>query len=146
MPQRQVDVDDVVLGHVADNAAELPQVAVQVDVVEVHRSRADRGDASDRLQQRRLAGTAGTDDRDELTRRNCERRGVEDRDLASTADLDALRELVDVDAKALALGLLRQCGVSIQSFMQGCGHCSSQDSTTVRSIVHSTTDRAILSK
>ena len=37
--ERQVGVDDVVLGHVAEHAAELPQVGVQVDAVEAHRSR-----------------------------------------------------------------------------------------------------------
>ena len=65
--ERQVGVDDVVLGHVAEHAAERPQVGVQVDAVEAHRPRGRRGDAGDRLQQRRLAGAARTDDRDELT-------------------------------------------------------------------------------
>ena len=71
--ERQVGVDDVVLRHVAEHAAERPQVGVQVDAVEAHRPRGCRGDAGDRLQQRCLAGAAGTDDRDELTSRQRER-------------------------------------------------------------------------
>ena len=99
--QREVGVNDVVLGHVADHAAELPQVGVQVDAVEAHRSRAGRGDAGDRLQQHRLAGAAGTDDRDELTGRDRERHRVQQRDLASTADPHPPGQLVDLDAEAV---------------------------------------------
>ena len=96
-------MDDVVLGHVADHAPELPQVGVQVDAIEAHRSRAGRGDTSDRLQQHRLAGTAGTDDRDELTSRDRERHGVQHRDLAPAADPNPSGQLVDVDAKTLGV-------------------------------------------
>ena len=92
-------MDDVVLGHVADHAPELPQVGVQVDAIEAHRSHAGRGDTSDRLQQHRLAGTAGTDDRDELTSRDRKRHGVQHRDLAPAADPNPSGQLVDVDAK-----------------------------------------------
>ena len=96
--ERQVGMDDVVLGHVAEHAAECPQVGVQVDAVEAHRPRGRRGDAGDRLQQRCLAGAARTDDRDELTGRQRERHGVEERQLASVADPDPPGQLVDVDA------------------------------------------------
>ena len=96
--ERQVGMDDVVLRHVAEHAAERPQVGVQVDAVEAHRPRGRRGDAGDRLQQRRLAGAARTDDRDELTSRERERHGVEERQLASVADPDPPGQLVDVDA------------------------------------------------
>ena len=43
-PERQVGVDDVVLGHVAEHAAERPRVGVHVDAVEAHRPRGRRGE------------------------------------------------------------------------------------------------------
>ena len=98
--ERQVGVDDVVLGDVAEHAAECPQVGVHVDAVEAHRPRDCRGDAGDRLQQRCLAGAAGTDDGDELTGRERERHGVKECHLASLADPDPPGQLVDVDADA----------------------------------------------
>ena len=94
-------MDDVVLRYVADHAAELPQVGAQVDPIEAHRSRGGRSHAGDRLQQRRLSGTADTDYGDELTGPDRERHGVQKGDLTSATDLDAPRQLVDFDAEAL---------------------------------------------
>ena len=109
-------MDDVVLRHVAEHAAECPQVGVQVDAVEAHRPRGCRGDAGDRLQQRCLAGAAGTDDRDELTSRERERHGVEERQLASLADPDPPGQLVDVDADAPGCDARRRASPWRRSF------------------------------
>ena len=98
--QREIGMDDVVLWHVADDAAELPQVRVHVNAIEAHRSRARRGNAGDRVQQRCLARAARTDDRDELPDGHRERHAVQERDLAPTPDPDAPRQVIDADAKA----------------------------------------------
>ena len=132
--KREVGVDDVVLGHVADHAAELPQVGVQVDAVEAHRSRAGRGDAGDRLQQHRLAGTAGTDDRDELTGRDRERHGVQQRRSrldrgpgpAGTARRRGRRSRgVGRSQRAPSCFSVPEANAAIPSFLQVRGHGSS---------------------
>ena len=76
-PKGQFGVDDVFLGYIAEHAAERPEVGVQVDAVVVHRPRGRRADPGDRLEQRRLPGSARTDDRDELAGAHGERRRVE---------------------------------------------------------------------
>ena len=62
----QVGMDDVVLGHKSEHAAEAPRIGVHVDAVEAHRPGRHRGDTGDRLEQRRLARAARTDDCHEL--------------------------------------------------------------------------------
>ena len=101
--QREIGVDDVVLGHVADHPAELRQVRVDVDAVEAHRARALRGDAGDRAEQRRLARTAGTDDGDQLSGGDRERHAVQQRDLAPTPHPDAPGQVIDADAEPSGL-------------------------------------------
>ena len=71
--ERQVGVDDVVLGDVAEQPPERVEVAVEVDAVEAHRPALRRTHARQRLQQRGLAGAAAADDRDELARADGER-------------------------------------------------------------------------
>ena len=118
--QGQVGVDDVVLRHVAEHAAEGAQVSVHVDAVEAHRPRGCRGDARDRLQQRRLAGAAGTDDRDELPSRDRERHGVQERQLVPVAEPDLPGQLVDVDADAASV----DCDVNmLHLFGHWCSSC-----------------------
>ena len=152
--QRQLGVDGVVLGDVADHAAELPKVGVHVDAVEAHRPSGGRGHAGDRLQQCRLAGTAGTDDGDELTWRDRERDGVEERDLASPAFLDRPGNGLHLDREAMAQATA-STGVVFLPFSaptspsSGAWSCAvivaSLDSTIGRTCMQSTTDRAILS-
>ena len=132
--ERQVGMDDVLLGHVAEHVAECPRVGVDVDAVEMHRARRrSRGEAGDRLQQGCLAGAAGTDDRHQLTSREGERHGVEERHLAPVADPDPAGQVVDVDADTSGwkAGQGRQGGFrsSVERcdsiFCIRCGHGSS---------------------
>ena len=103
--QREVGVDDVVLGHVADHAAELPQVGVQVDAVEAHRSRARSG----RCRRSPPAASSCRRRWDRRSRRARRRATANDtssrtRELASTADPHPSGQLVDVDAEAVRAG------------------------------------------
>jgi hypothetical protein len=100
-PEREFGVDDVFLRHVAEHAAERPQVRVHVDAVEAHRPRGRRADAGDRLEQRRLPSSARTDDCDELTSRHGERCTVEQGQLAAATRPHAPTQLVDLDANAV---------------------------------------------
>ena len=112
-------MDDVVLGHVAEHAAERREVGVQVDAVEAHRPRARGGDPGDRVQQRGLAGAARTDDGDELTRRDRQRHRIEERQLASVTDPDPPGQVVDVDAHTPRRGATRRGGlVPVQRCLQ----------------------------
>ena len=97
----QVGMDDVVLGHKSEHAAEAPRIGVHVDAVEAHRPGRHRGDTGDRLEQRRLACAARTDDCHELTSRDGERHGIKQRDLASTADTHPAGQPADVNADAM---------------------------------------------
>ena len=98
--ERQVGVDDVVLRHVSEHAAKRSKVGMDIDAVELHRSGGRRRDARDRLQQRRLAGAARSDDRDELTGGDRERCGIEDRQRISPAASNLPGQVVDIDLNA----------------------------------------------
>ena len=74
----------------------------------------DGRDPGDRLEQRRLPGSARTDDRNQLAGGNGERRGVEQRQLAAVADPDPPGQLDDVDADAVATGTGRSPGRRIR--------------------------------
>jgi hypothetical protein len=66
--ERQVYVDDVVLGHVTDGVTDGGVVLRDVEAVVPNGSGTRGADPGQRLEQCRLAGAAPTDDREELAR------------------------------------------------------------------------------
>ena len=94
-------MDDVVLRHVPQHAAERRRIRVHVDAVVAHRPRGDGSEPGDRMEQRRLARSARTDDRNQLAGRNGEGRGVEQRQVVAVADAHRPGQLDDVDADAV---------------------------------------------
>ena len=101
----EVGVNDVVLRHIADHAPELPQIGLQVDAVVTDRSLAGPSDPGHRLQQRRLARTAGTDDRDELTGGDGERHTVQESEITATTDGHPPGQVVHLDAETRRSGI-----------------------------------------
>jgi hypothetical protein len=96
--QRQLGVDDVVLRHVAEHAAERVEVRVHVDAVEQHAACVGRLHAGERFEQGRLAGAAAAGDADQLARLHDERDVVQH----ALAPLDDAPEVArnDLDAAA----------------------------------------------
>ena len=70
---RQLRVDDVLLRHIAHVVAKQVKVAIQVNVVDVHRAVRGRAKAVDGIHQRGLARAAHADQRDELLRQDRKR-------------------------------------------------------------------------
>ena len=93
-------MDDVVLRHVAEHAAEGPKLACRSTPSKCTDPEVAGARPAIDFQQRGLARAARPDDRDQLTRPERERDGVEQGELARVAEPDPPGELVDVDAHA----------------------------------------------